>query len=654
MMKSIHCFLSKFAGTFIIPILSLLLIIGSGSLHAQVAPTSGDCLGGFRVCFQSYTQPLSFVGEGNLLNEIDPASSCLISGERNNAWYIITVQSPGLFGFNIIPNVSNADYDWVVFDITNATCADIGLGIVPVLGCDYQSNVTPSPVTGMNNGVNPQDEPMIVVNTGDILALCVNNFSGLNNAGYTLQFNIPGVTANVIDNIPPGINPTISNISCGAKLVNFSFDEFVDCASVDLEDFVLINPLGDTLEILSVIGQSCANGGTYEKDFVMVLNDPLNIGGVYSMWRVGQVVDLCGNVAANPEVVNFNIVAFDLSFLNPVDATCPNNNGGITLDIANVNPTDLFTINWEPSGLGSGPAAFVNPIAVNQLPYGTNWVTVENQNGCIQTDTFRVEDAGGFDVGIEIVSDTCTSGKGRIYLFANQNTMPVPPANFQYFWNPPAQTVNNDTITGLITGMYSFTVTNPAGCAFRDSALVPDFRYSLSADFLYSPDENPITGIFPTITFINLSQFATEFIWDFGSGDSSDVFEPQYIFPSSGTFDVQLTAINQFGCKDSVTKQITIDFFLNTFFPTAFTPDGDNINDTFNFVTTGIFDSTFEMQIFDRWGNVIYETKEYRQGWDGKNAAGTIVPTGMYIYKIFFYDQSGKKRQFRGRFMVFT
>jgi gliding motility-associated-like protein len=113
-------------------------------------------------------------------------------------------------------------------------------------------------------------------------------------------------------------------------------------------------------------------------------------------------------------------------------------------------------------------------------------------------------------------------------------------------------------------------------------------------------------------------------------------------------------AINQFGCKDSVTKQITIDFLLNLYFPTAFTPDGDNINDTFNFVASGILDSTFIMQIFDKWGGLVYETKDLRKGWDGKSIVGEAMPSGVYAYKIFFYDQSGKKRQIRGRFLIYS
>jgi gliding motility-associated-like protein len=486
------------------------------------------------------------------------------------------------------------------------------------------------------------------------LALCVNNFSGLNNAGYTLQFNIPGSTADIIDNSPPVLSQSNVEAACSSPFIYFSFGEYVNCESVDVEDFTLIGPLGDTLEINEIVGTACANGGVYEKDFIAVLSQPLLSGGDYKLWRNGQIVDLCGNVAANPELILIELNVFDPNLVINLSAFCPNNNGKGTVKIEQPVAGDMYTYTWFPSGSVFPSSA--NTTATNsQLPYGPNWVVVENQSGCFQsTDTLFVEDTLGFTVSKIIISDTCSSSIGKVYLSPTQNPPLAPNTDYQYFWDVPGQIVNNDTIDGLLTGTYNFTVTNPTGCIYRDSAVIPDFRYNLAVDFLFSPDENPITGIFPTVTFINLSDQATEFIWDFGSGDTSDVFEPQYIFPGSGTYDVQLMAINQFGCKDSITKQVTIDFLLNQFFPTAFTPDGDNVNDTFNFVATGIIDSTFEMLVFDKWGGQVFQTNDVRQGWDGKSPSGLSLPAGVYAYKVFFYDQSGKKRQIKGRFIIYS
>ena len=95
----------------------LINIIFSQVAFSQV-PLPGDCLGAYTVCSISFNQTASFNGEGNYLGEVN--SSCVTSGERNNAWYIINVQTPGLFGFNIIPNCNN-DYDWALYNLTNDT-----------------------------------------------------------------------------------------------------------------------------------------------------------------------------------------------------------------------------------------------------------------------------------------------------------------------------------------------------------------------------------------------------------------------------------------------------------------------------------------------------------------------------------------------------
>lgn len=226
--------------------------------YSQATPTYGDCLGGFTVCELNYNQQMSFEGEGNYLDEIDNASSCLNSGESNNAWYIITVQTPGTFGFNILPNCDNADYDWALFNLTSASCSDIATDPTLEVACNFSGSFFP-PITGMNNGVNPQDENTIVVAAGEIYALLVNNFSGLNQCGYILDLSLS--TAGIIDIQPPTISPLQNQVNCGSNLITLNFSEFISCESISTSDFFLINPLGEEIPISGVSSIGCANGG---------------------------------------------------------------------------------------------------------------------------------------------------------------------------------------------------------------------------------------------------------------------------------------------------------------------------------------------------------------------------------------------------------
>ncbi len=97
-----------------------------------------DCSGAIPVCQNVYVQPNSYNGEG--FQELTFSnSSCLTQGEENSVWYIWTVNVSGTLEFEITPINVNDDYDWAVYDLTNATCADIISGVAPEVRCNYSA-----------------------------------------------------------------------------------------------------------------------------------------------------------------------------------------------------------------------------------------------------------------------------------------------------------------------------------------------------------------------------------------------------------------------------------------------------------------------------------------------------------------------------------
>ncbi|MEL6945729.1 MAG: hypothetical protein AAFO82_23990, partial [Bacteroidota bacterium] len=93
------------------------------NLSAQT-PTIQDCLGAIPICEPIYHEDKVANGEGNYPNEISNAISCL-ADERNAIWYTFTVNETGDFGFILTPNDPNDDYDWALYDLTNADCEEI-------------------------------------------------------------------------------------------------------------------------------------------------------------------------------------------------------------------------------------------------------------------------------------------------------------------------------------------------------------------------------------------------------------------------------------------------------------------------------------------------------------------------------------------------
>src|SRR5438045_2231557 len=86
-------------------------------------PTVQDCLGAIPICQYVYTQTNDYHGTGNY-NDIPWAGCLALGGESNSVWYTFTVQTSGLLRFVLTPNGAQ-DYDWAVFNLTNAGCSDL-------------------------------------------------------------------------------------------------------------------------------------------------------------------------------------------------------------------------------------------------------------------------------------------------------------------------------------------------------------------------------------------------------------------------------------------------------------------------------------------------------------------------------------------------
>jgi gliding motility-associated-like protein len=101
------------------------------------------------------------------------------------------------------------------------------------------------------------------------------------------------------------------------------------------------------------------------------------------------------------------------------------------------------------------------------------------------------------------------------------------------------------------------------------------------------------------------------------------------------------------GCTDSY--QITIEYQEGEIFyiPNTFTPDGDNYNQTFKPIFTSGFDPyNFEMYIFNRWGEILFETNDVKMGWDGSYGVdGRDVQEGTYTYKIIYKNPKVDERK---------
>ena len=102
------------------------------------------------------------------------------------------------------------------------------------------------------------------------------------------------------------------------------------------------------------------------------------------------------------------------------------------------------------------------------------------------------------------------------------------------------------------------------------------------------------------------------------------------------------------GCSDTTFKVLEMRDEFTVFIPNSFTPNGDGLNDVFSIKGIGLKSETYSMDIYDRWGTLVYSTKDVMKGWDG-TVKGLFVDNGIYVYKVKTIGANGEgKKEYVG------
>jgi gliding motility-associated-like protein len=347
------------------------------------------------------------------------------------------------------------------------------------------------------------------------------------------------------------------------------------------------------------------------------------------------------NVDLHPRLIatGFSLTRCDdaLATLYP-NITSPGNGGPYTFNWSNGATTQSISV----------PAKF--------MPVNPNIYTVAISDGCNMPGG-----EASFTINVNPKPQgTFTSNivKGCSPLFVSFNAV-SDGSNNVYQWNfgeagEPFGNNASQIITYAVPGIYAvgLIITNQFGC--KKEILVPDYinAYPLPiADFDAVPSSVDLME--PVINFTNYSTGATSFFWDFGDYSAEDntsgLINPHHTYSYIGTYDVNLVAINGYGCKDSIRKQIAVKPDMAVFIPNVFTPDGNNVNEEFKPKGYGIKDEPYKLEIFDRWGEHIFTSENFNKGWNGiVKGNNAVAQEGVYVYKIELVDFAGKKKYYFG------
>ncbi|PHR46172.1 MAG: hypothetical protein COA32_11475 [Fluviicola sp.] len=167
---------------------------------------------------------------------------------------------------------------------------------------------------------------------------------------------------------------------------------------------------------------------------------------------------------------------------------------------------------------------------------------------------------------------------------------------------------------------------------------------------MFTPNPFEISSIDPNVFFSNGSLGANDYHWSFGDGTTSTVTNPNHTYPAdqAGEYEIQLIAYSPAGCTDTARAVVTVIEDIIFYVPNTFTPDNDDFNEVFQPIFTSGFDPfDFHLMIFNRWGEVVFESYDASIGWDGTYSVENdrIVRDGTYVWKIEFKTVNTDERQ---------
>jgi gliding motility-associated-like protein len=413
-----------------------------------------------------------------------------------------------------------------------------------------------------------------------------------------------------------------------------------------------------------------STGGCSNTDQVTVTVDPLpsvNAGGNQSICA-GTAVTLSGSGASiytwNNGVTNG--IPFTPSATTTYTVTGTSASGCINTDqvLVTVNPiptvfagNDISICDGQTATLtGSGAASYtwdngaINGVAFTPITGTTYTVTGTSAAGCINTDQVNV--TVNPIPNVTFAPDT-TEGCAPLTVNFTNST----PNATNCVWTMSDGSIINGcgTISNTFTmpGCYDVTLTTTSnnGCvsSFTSTNLIC-IEDSPNAGFTTS--NSILTDYNTNVIFNNTSTGAYQYLWDFGDNSATTVLvDPSHDYVSAGygTFGVTLYAFSPLGCVDSAFATIQINEPIIFYVPNSFTPDFDDYNQTFQPIFTSGYDPfDFTMLIYNRWGELIFETHDVTIGWDGSygsNREIDLVQEGSYNWKIEFKTTSTDERK---------
>jgi gliding motility-associated-like protein len=488
---------------------------------------------------------------------------------------------------------------------------------------------------------------------------------------------ITGLQGGTFSAVPPGltINPSTGTITLSSSLVGeytLSYTTFGNCPNTSS----ILMTINDTVSSASFTyfgSPFCQSNGTnpfpvYSSGASAGIYSATPSGLVFEHVNTGEI-DLEGSAPGTYLVTNTIPASGACSFVSasysitinsaPVLIATPNaisfcesNTASLNIGLSSNIPGTSFSWTVAQSGLTGGSpgngATITQTLTATTTPATASYTISSDANGCLGPDTtitITINPAVPDTTAAVVTLATCGANTGGI----SGVTMTSGQAPFTYQWQDSTNAVvgTDANLSNVGPGDYTLTITDGNNCSRVIGPFSINSTPAVIAGFTMDIDsgETPLT-----INFTNTTQNGMNYMWMFGTGDSSVVQSPSYVYTPLGNFIVCLTASDNNGCWDSVCSNV--DVYLNSVFiiPNVFTPNDDNVNDIFAVKGVGL--KKLDAEIYNRWGQKEYEWHSPLGGWDGRTASGLKATDGTYYYIINAEGVDGEKYFEKGSFML--
>lgn len=658
-------------------VLFSVFIVLSKAVYSQACTVLGQTpTTAFPVCgttvFQQTTVPICRTSD----LVVPGCSSADGYGDKNPFYYVFTCYGTGSLGFLITPNNSGDDYDWQLYDITGRNPNDIYTDKNLVVTGNWAGTygATGASATGISSiqcasdpAANlPSFSAMPQLLQGHIYLLMVSHFTN-SQSGYSLSFG--GGTAVITDPLQPHMQKVVPD--CNGQVLTLKLNKKIRCNSLsaDGSEFA-IAPASSVAT--SAVAPLCS--ASFDMDSVIItLNSPLPSGSYQLVMKNGSdgntLLDVCGNSIAIGEAIDFQYI-----IPQPILADSVGKIGCAPDSVSLYFPKKINCSSITASGSDfsiTGPTAVtISSASGNCINGQSDYIILKLSSPIYTGGTYTVIIQPGLDgspiydvCGQPILPQTLSFGAADTvsadFTYTSNLGCTFNTLNFihngangvnQWNWNIN-NTINvfsqntTQSFPAISNNIIKLFVSNGT-CSDSTSQTIA-FNNLVKADFEMPAVICPEDGLTVTDSSTGI---INSWNWKFDVVGSSNVKNPPpQFFPNNNResfYNIKLIVSNTaLNCSDSLTKYLKVLDNCFIAVPSAFTPNGDGLNDFF-WPHNALKADNLEFKVYNRWGQLVFHTSNWQQKWDG-TIGGIQQPPGVFVWFLSYTNRDTGKKVFQ-------